>query len=83
MLDADWYGPEFSAESDPTTTREGVDIEECMAYAKEKGIGIILYLNDVGAKKFGLERAITIADQHYERAKKTVDFIRSRLWSRK
>lgn len=58
LLDADWYGPEFSAESDPTTTREGVDIEECMAYAKEKGIGIILYLNDVGAKKFGLERVL-------------------------
>ena len=58
LLDADWYGPEFSDESDPTTTREGVDIEECMAYAKEKGIGIILYLNDVGAKKFGLERVL-------------------------
>lgn len=58
VIDADWYGPEFSQESDPTTTREGVDIEECMRYAKEKGIGVILYLNDVGAKKFGLERVL-------------------------
>lgn len=58
LIDADWYGPEFSADSDPTTTREGVDIEDCMAYAKEKGIGVILYLNDVGAKKFGLERVL-------------------------
>lgn len=58
LIDADWYGDEFSAESDPTTTREGVDIEECMRYAKEKGVGVILYLNDVGAKKFGLERVL-------------------------
>lgn len=58
LIDADWYGPEFSKESDPTKAREGVDIEECMAYAKSKGIGVILYLNDVGAKKFGLERIL-------------------------
>ncbi|MCF6357535.1 MAG: glycoside hydrolase family 97 catalytic domain-containing protein, partial [Draconibacterium sp.] len=58
LIDADWYGSEFSEESDPTTTREGVDIVECMAYAKEKNIGVILYLNDVGAKKFGLERVL-------------------------
>ncbi|NQU55112.1 MAG: glycoside hydrolase family 97 catalytic domain-containing protein [Bacteroidetes bacterium] len=58
LIDADWYGSEFSAESDPTTTREGVDIEECMRYANEKGVGVILYLNDVGAKKFGLERVL-------------------------
>jgi alpha-glucosidase len=58
LIDADWYGSEFSEESDPTTTREGVNIVECMAYAKEKNIGVILYLNDVGAKKFGLERVL-------------------------
>ncbi len=55
LIDADWYGPEFSNDSDPTKAREGVDIEECMRYAKSKGIGVILYLNDIGAKKFGLE----------------------------
>ena len=58
LIDADWYGPEFSDESDPTSAREGVNIEECMAYAKKKGVGVILYLNDVGAKKFGLERVL-------------------------
>lgn len=58
LIDADWYGPEFSADSDPTQARQGVNIEECMAYAKEKGIDVILYLNDVGAKKFGLERVL-------------------------
>ncbi len=58
LIDADWYGGEFNEKSDPTTSREGVDIEECMRYAKSKGVGIILYLNDVGAKKFGLERVL-------------------------
>jgi len=58
LIDADWYGPEFDDNSDPTSAREGVDIEECMAYAKEKGVGVILYLNDVGANKFGLERIL-------------------------
>lgn len=58
LIDADWYGPEFDDDSDPTSSREGVNIEECMAYAKEKEVGVILYLNDVGARKFGLERIL-------------------------
>ncbi len=58
LIDADWYGNEFSKESDPTSARDGVNIEECMAYAKSKGIGVILYLNDIGAKKFGLETVL-------------------------
>ncbi|MCD6347134.1 MAG: glycoside hydrolase family 97 catalytic domain-containing protein, partial [Bacteroidales bacterium] len=49
---------EFSATSDPTSAREGVDIVEYMRYAREKKVGVILYLNDVGAKKFGLERVL-------------------------
>lgn len=58
LIDADWYGSEFSKDSDPTNSDGEVNILECMAYAKEKGVGIILYLNDVGAKKFGLERVL-------------------------
>lgn len=58
LIDADWYGPEFDDNSDPTSAREGVNIEECMDYAKEKGVGVILYLNDIGANKFGLERIL-------------------------
>lgn len=58
LIDADWYGAEFSETSDPTTSREGVDIVDCMQYAKSKNVGVILYLNDIGAKKFGLERVL-------------------------
>jgi glycosyl hydrolase family 97 len=55
LMDADWYGPEFSKNSDPTKSTKEIDIKENLRYAKEKGVGIILYLNDIGAKKFGLE----------------------------
>ncbi|GLR19524.1 glycoside hydrolase family 97 protein [Portibacter lacus] len=58
LIDADWYGSEFSETSDPTSSIDGVNIEECMAYAADKKVGIILYLNDVGAKKFGLEAVL-------------------------
>ena len=58
LIDADWYGDEFNEHSDPTSSRKGVDIEDCMGYAKEKGVGVILYLNDIGAKQFGLERVL-------------------------
>ncbi|GJM64164.1 glycoside hydrolase family 97 protein [Persicobacter diffluens] len=58
LLDADWYGFEFGDDSDPTTSRPEINIEEEMAYAKEKGVGLILYLNDKGARLFGLERVL-------------------------
>ena len=58
LMDADWYGPEFSEDSDPTKSNKEIDIEENLRYAKEKGVGIILYLNDIGANKFGLERVL-------------------------
>lgn len=58
LMDADWYGPEFAEDADPTSANDQINIEENMAYAKEKGISIILYLNDVGAKKFGLEKIL-------------------------
>ena len=58
LLDADWYGPEFSAESDPTSANSRVDITGFMEYARYKNVGVILYLNDVGARRFGLERVL-------------------------
>jgi|APSaa5957512622_1039677.scaffolds.fasta_scaffold16920_2 hypothetical protein len=58
LIDADWYGSEFSESSDPTSARKEVDIIECMRFARDRNVGVILYLNDVGAKKFGLERVL-------------------------
>ena len=58
LIDANWYGDEFSEGSDPATTRKDINIEECMRYAHANNVGVILYLNDIGAKKFGLEKVL-------------------------
>lgn len=58
LMDADWYGPEFSEESDPTKSVGEIDIEENIRHAHSKGVSILLYLNDVGANEFGLERVL-------------------------
>jgi alpha-glucosidase len=63
LIDADWYGPEFDKDSDPTKAKDGIDIQNFLKYADKKGIKVILYLNDVGARKYGLE---TILSQFHE-----------------
>lgn len=58
VLDANWYGPEFSKDSDPLKGGKVADVKELIRYGKEKGVGIWLYLNDVGGKSFPLESTI-------------------------
>tara|TARA_R110000868_G_scaffold1647_4_gene13297 strand:+ start:23712 stop:25631 length:1920 start_codon:yes stop_codon:yes gene_type:complete len=58
LIDANWYGPEFDENSDPSTPQENFNVEEILSYAKNKNVGVFLYLNDVGAKKFGLEKIL-------------------------
>lgn len=58
VLDANWYGPEFESDSDPVEGDKAKDVQRLIAYSKEKGIGIWLYLNDVGGKKFPIEETL-------------------------
>ena len=58
VLDADWYGPEFGKNSDPTKGGKAGDVKQLIAYAKQKDIGIWLYLNDVGGRKFPLAQTL-------------------------
>ncbi|WP_221931417.1 glycoside hydrolase family 97 protein [Pedobacter westerhofensis] len=58
MLDADWYGPEFAEGSDPVKGGKVAQVHEIIAYAKNKGIGIWLYINDVGGRKYPLEQTL-------------------------
>lgn len=51
-LDADWYGPEFGKDSDPLIGGKVAQIHEIIKYAKTKSVGVWLYLNDVGGRKF-------------------------------
>lgn len=58
VLDANWYGPEFEKESDPINGEKANDVQRLLAYAREKGVGIWLYLNDVGGRKFPIEKTL-------------------------
>ncbi|MDF2193754.1 glycoside hydrolase family 97 protein [Paraflavitalea sp. CAU 1676] len=48
MFDAGWYGAEFRSSSDPTQVIPAIDMPKVISYGKEKGIGVILYVNYVG-----------------------------------
>ena len=58
VLDANWYGPEHEAESDPVKGDKANDVRKLLQYGKEKGVGIWLYLNDVGGRKFPIEQTL-------------------------
>ena len=58
VLDANWYGPEHEAKSDPLKGDKVNDVKKLLQYGKEKGIGIWLYLNDVGGRKFPIEQTL-------------------------
>ena len=46
MIDANWYGAEHKATSDPYTEKPGLNIRKLISEANKKGIGFILYVND-------------------------------------
>ena len=50
MFDAGWYGAEFRSSSDPTQVIPAIDMPRVIAHGKEKGIGVILYVNYVGLR---------------------------------
>lgn len=50
MFDAGWYGAEFRSSSDPAKVITEIDMPKVIQYGKEKGIGVILYVNYVGLK---------------------------------
>lgn len=58
VLDANWYGPEFNSDSDPIKGDKASDVKKLIAYAKDKGVGIWLYLNDVGGRRFPIEETL-------------------------
>ncbi|TPG71856.1 glycoside hydrolase family 97 protein [Hymenobacter nivis] len=58
VLDADWYGPEFGKDSDPIKGGKVAQVHDIIAYGKSKGVGIWLYLNDVGGRNFDLGQTL-------------------------
>ncbi|MBL4675441.1 MAG: glycoside hydrolase family 97 catalytic domain-containing protein [Mucilaginibacter sp.] len=57
-LDADWYGPELSKNSDPLKGGKVAEVHEIISYGKTKNVGIWLYLNDVGGRQFPIEQTL-------------------------
>ncbi len=58
VIDADWYGPEFSADSDPFTGGKSAQVQAAIKYGQERGVGLVLYLNHVAAKKYGIAKIL-------------------------
>ncbi len=48
LLDAGWYGPERALSSDPAIPIPQIDLPKVIQYGKQKGIGVILYVNYIG-----------------------------------
>ncbi|GAA4329259.1 glycoside hydrolase family 97 protein [Mucilaginibacter gynuensis] len=57
-LDADWYGPEFGKDSDPLKGGKVAQVHEIISYGKTRNVGIWLYLNDVGGRRFPIEQTL-------------------------
>ncbi|HEY8970638.1 MAG TPA: glycoside hydrolase family 97 catalytic domain-containing protein, partial [Puia sp.] len=51
LYDAGWYGPEYRKTSDPLVPIPAIDLPRVIAYGKERGIGVILYVNYVGLRE--------------------------------
>ncbi|MDR6844685.1 glycoside hydrolase family 97 catalytic domain-containing protein [Flavobacterium granuli] len=58
VLDANWYGPEFKQDSDPLKGNKASDVKKIIQYGKNKKVGVWLYLNDVGGKKFDIDQTL-------------------------
>lgn len=58
VLDANWYGPEFDQTSDPVKGDKAKDVQNLIKYGKEKGVGVWLYLNDVGGRNYPIEQTL-------------------------
>lgn len=58
VLDANWYGKEFARESNPTTGGYAADARKLIGYAREKNVGVWLYLNDVGGRSYPIAETL-------------------------
>ena len=63
VLDANWYGPEFSADSDPVKGDKARDVQRIIQYGRSKGVGVWLYLNDVAGTRYPIEETLSQYEQ--------------------
>lgn len=58
LIDANWYGPEFSKNSNPLSGGKAADVRKALLYGQQKQVGLVLYLNHVAATNYGIEEII-------------------------
>ena len=63
VLDANWYGPEFAASSDPVRGEKAQDVQRIIKYGLDRGVGVWLYLNDVAGTRYPIEETLAQYEQ--------------------
>ena len=64
MFDAGWYGKGYAAEfdqsSNPRNVVKAIDMPKVIGYGQSKKIGLILYVNYVGLRKYDMDSSFTL-----------------------
>lgn len=55
LYDGLWYGPDKDILSYPGTPKPGLDLPAAIKYAKEKGVGVFLYLDKIAVERYADE----------------------------
>lgn len=59
MIDAGWYGRESDPKMDPTRPIPGLDIAYLADYGRQRGVGLMLYINTIHLKNYDLDRTFS------------------------
>ena len=57
--DAGWYGPERDASSNPVTYKSDIDMPDVIRYGRDRGIGLICYINKIAMSKYDLDHTLS------------------------
>ena len=57
--DAGWYGPERDASSNPVTVKSDIDMPDVISYGRDRGIGLICYINKIAMSKYDLDHTLS------------------------
>lgn len=59
LIDSGWYGSEYDHNSDPISYISDMDVPYLADYAKDKGVGLLVYLNDIALKHYDIDRTLS------------------------
>ena len=59
-IDSGWYGDQRSVSSNPVIAQNGIDIEQILNHAVDRGVGVFLYVNDRAFDYHNMENVFRI-----------------------